>query len=118
LALRQAGKAAKALRENAAKPNRPQAIENKRNRETADSAPQLIQRLKAPHAKRFASRGEMKLSRLNPKGEPRIEAQRVAQKSALKPLKSLAGVNLCAGRGGEVSQAAISPTTIALASAN
>jgi hypothetical protein len=91
----------------------PKPLKTKETAKRLIQRPQLIQRLKAPHAKRFVSRGEMKLSRLNRKGEPRREAQ----KSALTPLKSLARVHLCAGRGGEVSQAAISPTTIALASA-
>jgi hypothetical protein len=96
----------------------PKPLKTKETAKRLIQRPQSIQRLKAPHAKRFVSQGEMKLSRLNPKGEPRREAQRVAQKSALKPLKSLARVNLCAGRGGEVSQAAISPATIALARRN
>ena len=54
----------------------------------------------------------MKLSRLE--AQTRAEKRKELRKSALKPLNSLARVNLCPGRGGEVSQAAISPTTIAL----
>jgi hypothetical protein len=42
LALRQAENGPRGLRENAAKPNRPQALDNKGNRETADSAPSII----------------------------------------------------------------------------
>jgi hypothetical protein len=42
LALRQAETAAKALRENAAKPNRPQALDIKQNGETDDSPPPII----------------------------------------------------------------------------
>ena len=42
LALRQAETAAKALRENAAKQNRPQTLDNKQNGEMADSPPPMI----------------------------------------------------------------------------
>ena len=41
-ALRRAETAAKTLRANAAKRNRPQALDNTENRETADSAPAMI----------------------------------------------------------------------------
>jgi hypothetical protein len=80
----------RAMRGKAAKRNRPQALDNKENRETADSPSLMIPKAKAPRAKRFVSLGEMICRALK-----RKELRKISR----KPLKSLERVNLCAGAG-------------------